>query len=50
MMTDTREYRCPECGSFLRRDEDPYGVVYQCLAYDCYSLFDAAEIEETPDV
>jgi len=37
---------CPECGRELQRNEDPYGVTYQCAGHDCYSLFTAAEIEQ----
>jgi len=45
-MTDVeKERECPECGKELRRDEDPHGVSYQCLAHDCLSLFGQEEIE-----
>jgi len=40
-----RERECPECGKGLRRDEDPCGITYQCLAHDCLSMFSRHEIE-----
>lgn len=40
------EPKCPSCGRELRRDEDPLGVTYQCIAHDCMEMFREDEIIE----